>query len=129
MDFAYRTPQGGAVIVDWKTGRRQPQPEGLQLGCYALYATEAWEMEAQQIQVVEANIHIGAIGSAQITDEHLANARQEISSGIASMRASLKDPENNIADPNDFPAIPNQRLCTRCSYREICPEYQAMPGA
>jgi CRISPR/Cas system-associated exonuclease Cas4 (RecB family) len=128
MDFAYRTPQGGAVIVDWKTGSRKPQPEGLQLGCYALYATEAWEMTADQIQVIEVNIHIGAVGTAQITEQHLASAREQISAGIADMRSLLRDSENNVAHIDDFPAKPNQRLCGRCVYREVCPEYQAQSG-
>ncbi len=139
MDLAHRTEEGGAVIKDWKTGRRRPKPEGLQLGCYALYATEAWDLEPEQIQVIEANINTGAVGSAQITAAHLETARDAISTGIAEMRARLTDAETNTADLNDFPASPTLQRCRRCAYREVCPEYKhvlapndrasAQPGA
>ncbi len=131
MDFAYSTSEGGAVICDWKTGRRKPQPEGLQLGCYALYATEAWDLPPEQIQVIEANINIGAIGSARITQSHLDSAREQIKTGVVAMRERLSDVDNNVAVLSDFPAEPATRLCSRCVYREVCPEYIAStaPGS
>ncbi|MCK4305371.1 MAG: PD-(D/E)XK nuclease family protein [Candidatus Eisenbacteria sp.] len=125
MDLAHRSPAGGAVILDWKTGRRKPKPEGLQLGCYALYATEAWGIEAKRIEVREVNLNTGAVGSAQITERHLKAAREQICEGIAAMRERLVDPENNVADPQDFPASPDPRTCRRCAFRDVCPEYRA----
>jgi len=129
MDFAYRTNEGGAVICDWKTGKRKPQPEGLQLGCYALYATEAWDLRPEQIQVIEANINIGAIGSARISQAHIDSARSQIATGIAAMRERLVDPVGNVAQESDFPAKPSSRLCGRCVYRELCPEYISQFGS
>jgi len=124
MDLAHRKPDAGAVILDWKTGRRRPRPQGLQLGCYALYATEAWDLEPDRIQVIEANLSTGAVGSAQVSAELLETARQTIAEGIREMRALLSDPENNIAEQKRFPAAPNPQTCRRCPFREVCPEYQ-----
>lgn len=123
MDLAHRKPDGRAVILDWKTGRRTPKPEGLQLGVYALYATEAWDLAPEEIDVIEANINTGAIGSARITAEHLELARAEITKGIRDMRARLADVENNVAREEDFPATPGPRICNRCAFREVCPDY------
>jgi hypothetical protein len=129
MDLAHRRPGGGAIIYDWKTGKRRPQPEGLQLGCYALYASEAWSIAPEAIQVIEANIHTGAIGSAVLSASHIENARSEISAGIGRMRERLADVENNLAREQDFPASPSAQTCRRCVFREVCPDYQALAQA
>ncbi len=129
MDLAHRRPDGGAVILDWKTGKRRPQPEGLQLGCYALYASQAWDIPPERIQVIEANIHTGAVGSAMLSAEHLEKARAEISAGIGQMRERLADPESNTARAEDFPASPSGPTCRRCVFRELCPDYQALAEA
>jgi len=129
MDLAHRRAGGGAVICDWKTGKRRPQPEGLQLGCYALYASEAWGIAPEAIQVIEANINTGAVGSAVLSAGHIENARAEISAGIARMRERLADVENNVAREQDFPASPSPQTCRRCVFRELCPEYQTLTQA
>jgi CRISPR/Cas system-associated exonuclease Cas4 (RecB family) len=129
MDLAHRRSGGGAVILDWKTGKRRPQPEGLQLGCYALYASQAWGIAPEQIQVIEANINTGAVGSAVLSVDHIEKARSEISVGIGEMRARLADPASNTARAEDFPASPSQPTCRRCVFREVCSDYQALTEA
>ncbi len=129
MDLAHRRPDGGAVILDWKTGRRRPQPEGLQLGCYAIYAAEAWAVEPERIQVIEANINTGAVGSAHITPAHLHEAREAIRASIAEMRACLADVDHNVAELESFPADPSLRLCGRCVFREVCPEFAELQAS
>ncbi len=128
MDFAYRRASGGAVICDWKTGKRRPQPEGLQLGCYALYATEHWGVKAEEIQVIEANINTGATGTAQLSLEHIEEARREIGKSIEKMRGLLRDPQENAAREEDFPPKPAERNCRRCVFREVCDAYAEMTG-
>jgi hypothetical protein len=128
MDLAHRGEDGGAVILDWKTGRRRPQPQGLQLGAYALYASQAWRLEPEQILVVEANLNTDAVGKARITAQHLHQAHEQIAAGIRAMRERLRDPETNQADPEDFPASPEQGRCRRCPFREVCPDYQDALG-
>ena len=44
------------------------------------------------------------------------------------MRAHLADVENNLADEAGFPASPEPRICSRCVFREVCPEYQSLNG-
>ncbi len=128
MDWAYRLPAGGIVICDWKTGKRRPQPGGLQLGCYALYAAQTWQVAPEQIQVIEANINTGATGSAQLAARHIAEARAAITESIHDMRARLRDADRNEARIEDFPAQPSARGCARCVFREVCPAYAETAG-
>lgn len=130
MDLAFRTEEG-ATIVDWKTGRRKPQPEGLQLGTYALYASQTWQIPPAAIQLVEVNLSTREIGSARASADQLTQAGETIRAAIAAMRARLVDPQENIARIEEFPATVAARTCARCAFRECCPEYgeQLAPGA
>jgi CRISPR/Cas system-associated exonuclease Cas4 (RecB family) len=122
MDLAFRKPDGGVVILDWKTGRSRPRPEGLQLGTYALYGVERWGLAPEQMQVVVVNLSTRDVGSAGVTARQIDAARATIREGITAMCARLVDVENNVARIEDFPASPQARTCSRCPFREVCPE-------
>jgi hypothetical protein len=122
LDLAYRLPDG-ARILDWKTGRRTPRPESLQLGGYALYAAQRWGIAPASIEVCEVNLTTGEEAAARVSDEQLAGTRDAIASSIRAMRARLQDPEANAARVEDFPAQLSQRACQQCPFREACPEY------
>jgi len=126
MDVAWRTPQGGVRIVDWKTGRRPPRPGGLQLAVYALYAAGRWDLTPAQIELQEVNLNLGAVARAEVGEEELGAAREKIAASVAAMRARLVDVEENRAQIGDFPAEPEPRRCRACPFREVCPEYQEL---
>ena len=44
------------------------------------------------------------------------------------MRALLKDPQENLAQEEDFPPTPAERNCRRCVFREVCDAYAEMTG-
>jgi hypothetical protein len=120
MDLAFRRSDGGVTIVDWKTGRRTPRPDGLQLGVYALYAVEAWQLSPAEIQVVEVNLATRGTGSATVSDAQVANARETIGRAFVEMRAPLHDVGLNIARSEDFAPRPRPDSCPRCPFREVC---------
>ncbi|MFH1144886.1 MAG: PD-(D/E)XK nuclease family protein [Candidatus Eisenbacteria bacterium] len=125
MDLAYRSSEGGILILDWKTGRRDPHPDGLQLGTYALHGTARWGVDPGSIEIREVNLNQGTEESLRISEESLAQARGTILDSIAAMRARLQDAGENRARVEDFPAQPDAK-CRRCCFREVCPEYQAL---
>jgi CRISPR/Cas system-associated exonuclease Cas4 (RecB family) len=121
LDLALALPPGGATIVDWKTGRRAPRPEGLQLAAYALYATQRWGLPAESIVVREVNLTSGDEGRGRVDDGQLEDARAEIRESVRRMRARLADANANLAREDDFEPTPGPRPCSGCPFREICP--------
>jgi len=123
MDFACRTPDGGLLIIDWKTGRRGPSGDGLQLAVYALHAAARWKAAPEAIVVREVNLNVGEEESVRATAEQLERAGEAIRESFARMRACLVDPEANLARSEDFSPRPSARGCGGCNFREICPEH------
>ena len=41
---------------------------------------------------------------------------------IHAMRSRLRDPENNVAEEEDFPPCGDPSVCMGCVFREICLE-------
>jgi hypothetical protein len=122
IDFAVRAPGDRVTIVDWKTGRRDPKPEGLQLAVYALYAESTWGVAPESIEVREVNLSTGAEGKAPLSAAPLAAARETIRRSVGGMRALLADAAENRGREEDFATRPGPRTCPRCPFREICPE-------
>jgi hypothetical protein len=123
LDLAHRVEPQGARIVDWKTGRRLPQPGGEQLGIYALYAIERWQLPAEAIEIREVNLSSGEEAAAGVSAELLDRTRATIERSIEAMQARLADPRANLARVEDFPAQVGERVCRSCAFREVCPEY------
>jgi len=128
LDLGYRSAGGTVRIVDWKTGRRRPRPDGLQLGCYALYAVARWDIAPEEIEVCEVNLNTAEEAAASVSADSLAEARQAIEASIRAMQARLRDVAQNTAEVDDFPAQVEARTCRRCPFREACPEYQQECG-
>ncbi len=123
LDLAHRVAPQGARIIDWKTGRRRPQPDGPQLGVYALFAIERWRLPAETIEIREVNLSSGEAAAAGVGPALLAQTRAMIEQSIEAMRERLIDPRANLARMEDFPAQVDERVCRSCPFREVCPEY------
>ncbi|MBU1699006.1 MAG: PD-(D/E)XK nuclease family protein, partial [Candidatus Eisenbacteria bacterium] len=124
-DFAFRDKQGRVVIVDWKTGKKVPEPGSFQLGCYGLYAVDRWGLDPSDVRVLEINLTIGKEASAVIQKEDLEKTAEEITASIRHLKGLLRDPEINGADSDDFKARPSKRMCHWCSFLEACEEGRA----
>jgi hypothetical protein len=122
LDLAMRAGDDGVTIVDWKTGRRAPRPEGLQLATYALFVQARWQVAPSAIEVREVNLSSGAEGRGRVSPQQLEAARETIRDSMREMRARLVDAAENRAREEDFVTRPGPRTCPRCVFREICPE-------
>lgn len=123
LDLAVRSPDDRVMVVDWKTGRRAPRPEGLQLGTYALYVHEQWHVAPEAITVREVNLTAGAEGQARVAAEQIESAREAIRGSIRAMRALLADAAENRASEADFATHPGACTCAYCPFREVCPDH------
>lgn len=122
LDVARREPGDGAAVIDWKTGRRPPSPEGFQFGIYALHATLRWALPPERIRVRVVHLNGAREISSVMDAERLAETRRSILASVAAMRERLQDPASNAAAIEDFPARVAERHCRDCAFREVCPE-------
>ena len=122
-DLVFRTPHGGWVVLDWKTGAPDADGAGAQLAQYALYVRDAlglapWE-GAYEGRVVD--LGTGRTTVFRVQSDDLAAARARVAGGVARMRAYLRDAPRNVPLPADaFPLAADRRSCRTCPFRELC---------
>lgn len=119
-DLAYRRADEALCIVDWKTGAWSDEPDPIQLACYALYGTDAWSAAPEDVVTVEYNLREGRGHERRIDAAMLDAVRETMRESIATMRAALRDPENNLADEDAFERTEDLGECARCPFREAC---------
>lgn len=134
VDFAYTDPAGHLRILDWKTGAEDENAIRLQLACYTFFAGEKWLVKPEAVRVYGVFLRDGALAKEYpASPELLVEARDQILTSAAGMRALLADPEKNVPRAEEeFPLCDGDRPCTRCNYREACPRFAAAapaPGA
>ncbi|MBI2871005.1 MAG: PD-(D/E)XK nuclease family protein [Candidatus Omnitrophica bacterium] len=119
LDFAFREG-GGIVIVDWKTGMGEDVDVTVQLGCYALYASERWAARPRDIEAIEYNLNTRSIKRVEIVEAHLEWARHYIRNSVQAMRKMLADPQANTARIEDFERVSDRTKCKWCNFRRVC---------
>lgn len=121
MDLAFRDRDGRAIIVDWKTGRREGRFNEIQVAGYALYATEqGWVDSAEEIQTELNYLVIPRAPRRGVNQSKVDHARNFIRKSSRTMKELLVDPEENLARLEDFPMIDRPRYCRRCNFRKLC---------
>ncbi len=119
LDLAYETEEDRLAIVDWKTGQpREPDP--LQMDVYGCYAHEAWGVNEERIDLSVIHLPGGERFDRRFTPQRRLEARERILDDVRTMQERLEDPDNNTADPADFPRIDNLSICRECRYRRVC---------
>ena len=122
IDFAYTDPAGVLRLIDWKTGSEDKEALSTQLGCYALYAADTWGATLERLRLHGVFLREQArVSDYPVQAELLVNAKDEILTSAAAMRATLEDVEGNRAVEERFPCCENERLCRRCNFRQACP--------
>lgn len=123
IDFAYTDQEGCLHIIDWKTGIENRATLRQQLGCYALYAMEKWLQPLERLQLKGVFLLDGGRASPySVNPALLISVKDQILSSAQAMRQKLRDPENNVAEEEDFPCQPSEYGCQQCNYRQICPQ-------
>lgn len=121
MDLAFRQDDGGVLIVDWKTGRKEGRFNETQLAGYALYArAQGWVRDTAELRTELAYLVLPRFVRRAVQPATLAHARRFVERSAAAMKALLRDPLANVAHIDDFPMIDRPQVCRRCNFRRLC---------
>ena len=122
LDVLMWDGQGGAVIVDWKTGRHHEATDiAAQLGAYGLYVTHERGVPSDRIRAVHVNLRDGTTTPHHVGDAEIADARARIAGDLRDMRGRLRDVDANEADADDYPPLAEgSSACARCTFRGTC---------
>ncbi len=125
------------VIVDWKTGRPEPETAAgettirFQLACYGLHARARWGATPEALRLGVAFLGLLDYRESGIEAAEMAAAEAAIRTSMAAMRARLADPAMNLARIEDFPQADALARCVCCPFRRPCrgAEWVAAPEA
>lgn len=123
-DFAFRTEDGGAVLVDWKTGRQRDGDRDQLLG-YALYARDTWGVPLEKVDCRVVYLPSLDEVEVRIAPEEISTFSQQMRSSISRMQELLVDPAENVATIDNFPRVDDEVACGRCVFRRPCRGSQA----
>ncbi len=111
----------GIYIYDWKTGKSLSEDLSVQLGCYALYALEKWNISPESLSIIEYNLAIDKSSWFSVSQEEMKGMKGYINGSIKDMQSLLADIPNNIPLEEDrFSRIEDERVSHRCNYRKVC---------
>lgn len=108
------------VIVDWKTGQKEEQHIE-QLKWYALYLHQCYRVPLPQIELRAEYLLTGECQLANVTEPAIDEAIARMNLSVDQMRAMLSDRERNVALPEDyFPLTEDRQKCQWCNFKECC---------
>lgn len=120
IDCSFRT-EGGAMIIDWKTGRGSESDISLQLACYGMYAINQWGFEAEKVKLIEYNLLTDQTVEFSISAGEIESAKAYIRGSIADMQSLLVDVENNVPQPErSFQKVTDEKIRGRCNFQKVC---------
>ncbi|MGH7311451.1 MAG: PD-(D/E)XK nuclease family protein [Candidatus Rokuibacteriota bacterium] len=119
-DFGFWTPEGRLGLVDWKTGGSHAEGAAFQLGCYALYAREVLDVNADQVDLYEVNLREPKVTAHRWDASRLEDIKEQLRLSIRSMKAYLSDAAANAAVITDFERTEDLRICRWCNFRAVC---------
>ncbi len=118
LDLAYRNEDGAVKIVDWKTGKGEP--DFRQLYCYGYYAWKQWDVDPEDVTLVIEKLASEECHEEPFSFDKLTKLEESVRQDVLEMKEYLVDPEENRAREEDFPMVDNLRICQRCRFRKIC---------
>jgi RecB family exonuclease len=109
IDRMDRTPDGGVVVVDYKTGKARDQDDAddsLQLSIYAIAAREKWGYDVGSLVFynLEENVPVATVRS----EAELRVARDRVAAAAERIAAGDFKPKVDFH-------------CSFCSFRALCP--------
>ena len=117
---------GRVRIYDWKTGSTPLAEHRIQLGIYALLATDRWTADPAAIDAVACNPLTGQEESFAYTADDLDTLRDFIRDSADEMLFPLVDPERNDAgDGETFDCTDRPEPCTACPFLRACPRWRS----
>ena len=111
----------GIYIYDWKTGESLSEDLSIQLGCYALYAMEKWNVPPESLSVIEYNLSFDKSSWFSVSQDEIKKVKGSINGSIKDMQSLLIDRSNNIPTEEDrFSKIEDEHITSRCNFRKVC---------
>jgi hypothetical protein len=120
IDCAIREGEG-IYIYDWKTGKTLSEDLSIQLGCYALYAMEKWNISPESLNIIEYNLSFDKSNWFSVSQEETKGVTGYINGSIKDMQSLLIEISNNIPMEEDrFSKIEDEHITSRCHFRKVC---------
>ncbi|NHJ33683.1 MAG: PD-(D/E)XK nuclease family protein [Asgard group archaeon] len=119
FDFAYQRDDT-FLILDWKTGKEEADRKKLQLACYGLFAKYKWGARPENIKLKEFFLSNGKLNEYVLEEFNLDDIHNYISKSIKAMQNPLDNPEENIANEDNFPFSDVDSTCSFCNFLKIC---------
>ena len=124
LDACYRS-DNQIVLLDWKTGKSEKADHSLQMGIYAMYASEKWGIQPNQILLKEVFLTTGKTREYEGKSLDLEGVQNYVTESIQQMLTLLSRPEQNQADESDFGFTEDMTQCTQCNFRKLCPKWHS----
>lgn len=121
VDFLF--PIGEELhIIDWKTGKPDPDKHRKQLIGYSTWASYHFDAEPVDVRPTIAYLHPNYHEVHETFNAFdLENFAIQVRAETEEMYKYCRDVDNNIPlDKAEFPLVDNQRICAFCNYRGIC---------
>jgi hypothetical protein len=129
VDFLF--PIGDQLhILDWKTGKRDPEKHRKQLVGYSAWASYHFEVGVQKVVPTIAYLDPQYAEVEEVFNafdlEHFAI---QVRAESEEMQEYCRDVEQNIpAEKSEFPLIDDPRICSHCEFRGLCfPDQYPIP--
>jgi len=120
VDCAIRE-EGYVVIYDWKTGKSLHDDLSIQLSCYALYATQKWQIPPEQLRVIEFNLLFNKASWFSVHEGDMEDIQGYIRGSIKDMQSLLFNVEGNAPLEEDrFSKVTDEKTSLRCNFRRVC---------
>jgi CRISPR/Cas system-associated exonuclease Cas4 (RecB family) len=112
------------VLIDWKTGRSEDVDHSLQMGIYALYASDRWGVDPRKLLLREVYLASGEVREYESGMLKLKDVMHYVGQSVRAMKALLRDVEKNVAAEEDFGFTEDEAQCHQCNFRKVCPKWE-----
>ena len=124
LDACYRNDDQ-IILLDWKTGKFNEADYSLQMAIYALYAGEKWGIQPNQVFLKEIFLSSGNTREYGGKALDLVGVQNYVKESIQQMKSLLIQPEQNLAQENDFAFTDDATQCAQCNFRKLCPKWSS----
>ncbi len=121
VDFLF--PIGEQLhILDWKTGKQDPEKHRKQLVGYSAWASYHFEVDASQVVPTIAYLYPEYQEVEEVFNQFdLEQFAIQVRAETDEMQEYCRDVEQNIPiDKSEFPLVDHPSICSHCEFRGLC---------
>lgn len=109
-------------ILDWKTGKQDPEKHRKQLVGYSAWTSYHFEVEAGQVVPTIAYLYPEYQEVEEVFNQFdLEQFAVQVRAETEEMQEYCRDVEQNIPiDKTEFPLVDDPRICSHCEFRGLC---------